>query len=806
MPIFPVVENYNGTENNLNSNVGKWVPASFTFIHRVDFFSEKDMNNTVTYFVVGSGGVQSQWLELNNGQNWKDLGFTEGLSINVTLSTPIPTPLLVNQNVNINSIDDNKMYIDAELLAGGTTPLVNNTQAPNIDASGQVFGLIKVVCLTAPEELQYDFNLTNIDAPSLESLIDGSVNRFRFNGVDGLSVGGSAVMTQINNKSGGYFQDVTLEYLAESDNYRQYKVSFNFFNWAMLQSGFSEPNWFEGVSTIGGIHRVNMLTIQGDNGSALEYLTSGNSGNVGGFDENYNTSEAGYTLNNIEFTNLAGDPIDGLDYTNTCKFEAVINDPFGRLDITNSRFNIGMAWRTIETDEYYTNTNTFGKNTLILAPLNNFSHATTPNPTQYNGNNNNGVNWAFKNLQFTVGGGVLTVTGEIIPGVNNDAFFSELDDGERLLSLWVAPFRIDYANVDRFDTSVLIYNDDAISAPVLGNPLNVVSSNFFDHALINISDSLTLTTTEDDTNFNVNFRLLKDNVYTSLTAKIEMYNSLTGDRFTVESFTIPFNNIPFVGGIHQFNQVIPRNFNLPPDSTFNDIDLSLDNTSTATDYGVNLNYGWLNRWEYWLPQDNADLHFFDLNEPNNGLNKNWRYYALDPDWSPQFMILVEKDDISDFFSRPFNIRRYEDEDCTTVCTFTNLEDGSNPEVLVANTQIQVDAVITWNTGVFEASQLWAESTIEDFESGNRWVLSSYLDQGNVNLNPLKPLDGLTKLQVVIVGNVATLTYIIDTNILTSTSVSISHRIHSLDDNLQGKIYEDGTQKLMEDGTNKQLEQ
>ena len=125
---------------------------------------------------------------------------------------------------------------------------------------------------------------------------------------------------------------------------------------------------------------------------------------------------------------------------------------------------------------------------------------------------------------------------------------------------------------------------------------------------------------------------------------------------------------------------------------------------------------------------------------------------------------------------------------------------------MANTQIQVDAQMTWNTGVFDGTQLWAESTIEDFESGNRWVLSSYLDQGNVNLNPLKPLDGLTKLQVVIVGNVATLSYIIDTNILTSTSISISNRIHSLDGSIQGKIYEDGTQKLMENGTNKELEQ
>ena len=60
-----------------------------------------------------------------------------------------------------------------------------------------------------------------------------------------------------------------------------------------------------------------------------------------------------------------------------------------------------------------------------------------------------------------------------------------------------------------------------------------------------------------------------------------MYNSLTGDKFTVESFTIPFNNIPFVGGIHQFNELIPRNFNLPPSSTFNDIQLRLTNTPTA---------------------------------------------------------------------------------------------------------------------------------------------------------------------------------------------------------------------------------
>lgn len=803
MPIIPVQEQYNGTENSLNSNVGKWAPASFEFIHRADFESIADISNTVTYFTVGSGGVQSHWLQLNNGQNWKDLGFAEGVPIQVIFTSP---PLiLVNQNTTVTSIDNDLLYIADPLNSGGTD-LPTNVQSPDTDANGEPFGKCTIVCTDAPQEIQYDFNLTNIEAPTLESLIDGSINRFRYNELDTLALGGSAVMLPINNLSGGYFRDVTIEYVAEQDLFRKYKISFNFFNWAMLQSGFDEPDWFEGTKTIGGIHRVNMLTVQGDNGSALKFNTNGNSGNVGGFDENYNTGIAGYTLNNVEFTNLAGDPIEGIDYSNTCKFEAVVNDPFGRLSVVFSRFNIGMCWRTIDTDEYQNNTNSFGENTLVSAPFGDFSHSVTPNPTQYNGETKNGLRWSFKNLQFTVGGGVLTVTGEIIPAAANDDYFESIDEDEKLHTLWVSCYRNDYAPVNRYDTSITIYNDDVISAPVLGNPLVVDDSSFQDHALLDISAPLTLTTTEDDSNFNINLRLLKDTTYASLTAKIEMYNSLTNDKFTVESFTFPFNSIPFVGGVYQFNELIPRNFNLPPDSTFNDLDLTLNGIETLVDYGVELNYGWLNRWEYWLQQDNADLHFFDLNEPNNGLNKNWQIYALDPDWSPQITILVEKDGVSDFFSRPFNIRRYEDEDVTTVCTFTNLEDGSNPTVLVANTQIQVNVEMTWNAGVFDGTQLWAESTIEDFESGNRWVLSSYLDQGNVNSNPLKPLNGLTKLQVLIVGNVANLNYVIDTNVLNSTSVSISHRIHSLNGDLGGKIYEDGTPKLMENGTNKQLEQ
>ena len=85
----------------------------------------------------------------------------------------------------------------------------------------------------------------------------------------------------------------------------------------------------------------------------------------------------------------------------------------------------------------------------------------------------------------------------------------------------------------------------------------------------------------------------------------------------------------------------------------------------------------------------------------------------------------------------------------------------------------------WTIGTY--TNAWAEATIEDFEGGNRWVLSSVLDQGNISANPLKPMAGQTGLQLDFPApSTARLRFIVDTNIISANDVSLSYRIYSED--------------------------
>ena len=97
----------------------------------------------------------------------------------------------------------------------------------------------------------------------------------------------------------------------------------------------------------------------------------------------------------------------------------------------------------------------------------------------------------------------------------------------------------------------------------------------------------------------------------------------------------------------------------------------------------------------------------------------------------------------------------------------------------------VEYVLTWSTANY--SDEWAEVTIEDYEAGNRWVISSVLPQGNINANPLKPISGNTLLDLVISpANVATVKCLIDTSLINVNNVSLSVRIFSTPILVEGK--------------------
>ena len=794
MSLLIFAENYHDS-NFLSSNVGDWVETAFEFIHRVDYSAAESSNKCVFNSVGGA-----YWWELTDGSEWSEHGFVGGKTIDLITNIVGVGPTTFS--VVIQYIDGAKMFFTSDPYAA-TVP--DQTPSPQFDpATGQLLANVDFIQTSAPESCEYDFNLANVESPSLNSLIDGNINRFKYSDLDNLVLlAAPSIMTPVGNKSGGYFSDLRIQYVYNIDGYRKYRITFFFFVWPLIQDNQNEPQWFNGVDTVGPNNRIRVFSQLNNSNSILQDKSTNTDGNVGGFNENYNTSINPYTLNNVIFTDTLANVIEGVDYCNTT--HVVANVTGSTFNPANSKFNVGIVWRTNDADNYQNKLTNVGKNLIINAPIHEFVDSLTPDPSLYGGNTNpdSGAVWHFQNVKFSLVGTQLTFEADIIPGSANESFFNGLDDDAKRCTLWISHNRTDTPATDRDRTSIKLYDTDVICAPVLGEQIELVNQSFKDHDNIDLPSSTT--TTEDDVLFQMIFKFTIGDIYTGLRAGIQMYNNSTGEFFTLEEFFIGFNAIPFISGIYQANNSINRNFNLPPLTNKNVISLNRAAIyDTAGKYALRLDYGFENLWQYWDLQSNADTDFFDATEPNNGLNKDWQRYSTDPNWSVRMAIFAVRPDVEDFNFANYSIRPYEDEDATTVISYIDLSDLSAPTSLVANTLIEVTAVITWNAGSFDPIVNWLEATIEDFEGANRWVLSSVLDQGGVSSNPLKPIAGQTKLDVVIVGNVATLKYIIDTNIVDAAKVSLTHRIYSTPKD-GGKIMEDATPKIMEDATNKILE-
>lgn len=751
-------ETYNGAAS-LSSNVGSWVDGSVKFSHRVDYNSNT-ISKSINLVVSGS----DTYFELLDGSLWSDYGFADGKILSIEKFFLGGTTPIAN---TVSYLDGNKMFLGSSFPSPvGQYPIIDNS-------TGDILHSYNFIQTNLPDSLNFDFNLSDINSPNLNSLIDGGINRFT-GFIGSLGLLGTVNMVQTNDKSGGLLDSASITYDSITNNYRTYTIDYTFLNWAYIQNGDNIPSWFVGTDTIGAINRVRIFSEFNNPNSVLEDVTNNTNGNCGGFNENFNTGNEPFVLDDIDFTNAALDVVDGVDYCNLTKFTATITADSGILDVTDSRFSIGMSWIPTDEDEYQNKLTSLGVNLGVNAPMHQFSHSVVPSPTQYNGYINPNFRWSFQNLQFTISGNTLTVTGDIFPTVDN-TYFDTLSIGEKKHTLWIDIFDPTKPVNTRLSTSLKLYDEDVICSPELGSEISVTEL-MFDHD----NNQIGTTTTEDDVLIQTTFSINKDEVYQDLKVGFQMYNTVTEESFNLEQFTFNFDNVPFIGGIYQINENIPRNFNLPPTTDRNTLEVKrFGAIDTPTTYGILVDYGWLNDWRYWLSKSNVNTDFFDLNEPHNGSNKDWQKYTQLANWVFRYEILVKKDDISDFHYTEIPIRPYEDEDVTTTLTFVDLINNTVPLTPIANTEIEVTVLKVWNTNTFDPATIWAEVTIEDFEGGNRWVLSSVLAQGNISNNPLKSVIVSDKLDVQIFNNEATLKYKIDTNIIDATNISLSSRVYSI---------------------------
>jgi len=186
MPLKIITEEYN-TLNSLYANAGDWVEAESKFNTR--FYTGSGASSKFHYF--SQGGVY--WIENVSGNLWADDGFLEGDSITMT-TTYLPNGIAQSWTRTITYISGNKLYFDSELLYFGTSNPISTSVLFPTDA---VWSGLGVLSNKLPNSLEFYFNLTPDGTTTLNSLIDGELNRFELQDVDTMTPADALPMVQL---------------------------------------------------------------------------------------------------------------------------------------------------------------------------------------------------------------------------------------------------------------------------------------------------------------------------------------------------------------------------------------------------------------------------------------------------------------------------------------------------------------------------------------------------------------------------------------------------------------------------------
>ena len=779
MPNIIVNETYNG-ESGLRANAGDWVDGELNF--SVRFSVGSGTSNKITWKQQGS----NYWFQKQTG-DFGDFGFLAGDTITVSY-TFYPAPALYyNQTYTftILYITGNQMYVDQPFglsPAGSGFFHIDGRQFPTTD---YVSGIL-ITADRQPSTVDFEFNLTPNGSSLLNSMIDNEINKFRLDVVTGIPTGVPQPMTQLANKSGGLIKDVDITLMATPGGaWRDYRIRYKFLQWGLLQDGIEPPNYYDTTDCLAPVSRVSCYAEYGNPNGILIDTSDNVEANTGFFDENYNGVLSLYSSTGTSWIDSLGNPIDKLDNSGVSTFTATINAP-NQVD-PNSTYRMGLVWRPND-GTYYQNKalTTVGENLLVNAPEIDFIANGVADPTIYQGlEDENGARWDFQNLKFEITGATeITITGDIIPNAQATSLFAGVPDGGRKSTLWVSigDYTQDGTALSK-RVSLRLFDEDNYDAPTLGVQIpNIIDEVLLDHDGNDITLPLPQTTTEDDVLYRSNFHLINGVNYEGVRANIQAFNTVTEEQFTLEEIFFSFNSTPNIGGEFQPNFLTPRGFNLPPTSDRNHISLvrnpSLD---AGALYAVTLEYGYLSRWEYWLSQPNVDNDFFDITQPFDGKNKNWQRFSNSGDWIVRLGFFTRVDGVDDFNYQEIGIRPYEDDvNLSTQWDVQVLSTGATPTNLVNDEIHEITTTLTWAIGAY--TNPWAEMTIEDFESGNRWVISSVLAHGGIANNPLQPIAGATMLDMTFPAvNIAVLKALVDTSVIDANKVCLSARIYSEDE-------------------------
>lgn len=706
---------------------------------------ETILNVSVAVQVVKLGNV----FTLTNG-SWSDLiGAFNTANIDFRLNSPSPPNQPTSTTITVVS--------GADLII-----------ADDGNYSDGVYEIGFFQVTSAPQQFEFFVNLVpNSVATGVNSFLDANVQRLSATLVNALTVSGlTDTLLQLGNKSGGsQFSISTIERKADAvSGNKVYELIVEYKNWMCI----NDVPYFAGEA-VGDYWLFNMFMINND----PSVLISGNyfqTGNTGFENEIFNGGGNDfYNLVSIDWEDDLANPMDAFDYTQNSNFTIVINGNFNAGD----DLNLKMFTLPNDATEFQNKPNPIENNLMLASSPALISGGV---PTLLTGNlNDSGAGFNIQNLTFTIIATTsVTVTGRVVPNANFTTFFGSRDTQDRRYKIWVlcedSTLTYDLAN-----TVNVLANDTQAKENII--PLGAWAGMALEYQAHNLDILVPPVQLylEDDVLMTASFTLPKDlldNPWLSIRGRI-VAEKTNGDRFTLEEFTYNTALLPTNGttGVLPLNYVENRGFKLPATSDRHNFSVQLDpSLDTLDEFGVEMLYPFIVRYEDWLPMSQASSDFF------GSQTQNWFNYSDNPDWTLQFEIVLETADGEYVDPLSFVVHDYNDWGEVTGSELSyELLDTTPVTKPLTDQAVQITASHVIDTEDWTSNQ-WCVIHIRPDQGAPQWLIGNILDRSDLN-NPLYPLTGETKGKITLGTKTITLEANLDpTKIDMTGDITITTRV------------------------------
>jgi len=352
-------------------------------------------------------------------------------------------------------------------------------------------------------------------------------------------------------------------------------------------------------------------------------------GNTGYFNENFNSSLTNFSLGNLAYTDslAVAIPTPQLLPGNVTSFSFEINNTDPVFVAASSKLVINFAKACISETEYQANGRDLKHNFVWDKALLTVQAV----PVAVNGDNYADTTMrSLSDLKATRNSSTkITITGKLSFHANSVSVFEESDVPSYMF--WVSiqdhttlGVLADRANV-KVDFNKFYYK------AAFPNLITFNRKKLIPH-ITNVLDataySIGTTFAEDElvgyTKITVGTDPLVTSVeLTKVAHRIIAYNTVTDEKFTLESKTITLPYVNVVSGFQNFD--IAQDINIRVPST--EIRKQLTAKSLSTPGEFQFSYPFLVRWDYWTAIENGNSFFFDSTKPNNNLNNDWYKYS-----------------------------------------------------------------------------------------------------------------------------------------------------------------------------------